>query len=135
MIEVRIPKEIRKYKEKLFFGLTLRQSICTAIGLITSIPVYIVVSQRMGEDFASWVVIFIGMPLFLLGYFNYNGLNFEQFIVAYLQSEVIYPKKRKYKTENLYDILLEQIEKEDRENKKNAKVTQRKRTTRKKANT
>lgn len=40
MIEIRIPKEIRTYKEKLFFGLTLRQLICTLIAVVVNVPLY-----------------------------------------------------------------------------------------------
>ena len=40
MIAVRIPEEIRKYKEKLAFGLTARQLICTIIAAAICVPLY-----------------------------------------------------------------------------------------------
>lgn len=41
MIEIRIPKEIKNYREKLFFGLTLRQCICAGVALLICVPLYI----------------------------------------------------------------------------------------------
>ncbi|WP_433946995.1 PrgI family protein [Paenibacillus sp. SN-8-1] len=105
MIEVRIPKEIRTYKEKLFFGLTLRQLICTGIAILINVPLYWFGRNIIGSDGASWVVIFIALPLFLIGYFNYNGLTFEQFLKSVIQQEFIYPQKRKYITVNLFEVL------------------------------
>ena len=93
MIEIRIPKEIRTYKEKLFFGLTLRQLICTLIAVVVNVPLYWFGRDVIGADLASWVVIFVAMPLFLIGYFNYNGMTFEQFIKSVIQQEFIYPQK------------------------------------------
>jgi hypothetical protein len=105
MIEIRIPKEIRTYKEKLFFGLNLRQLICTLIAIVVNVPLYWFGRNIVGADTASWIVIFIAMPLFMIGYFNYNGMTFEQFIKSVIQQELIYPQKRKYVTLNMFEIL------------------------------
>ncbi|MEK4433104.1 PrgI family protein [Paenibacillus sp. FSL M7-0802] len=105
MIEIRIPKEIRTYKEKLFFGLTLRQLICTLIAVVVNVPLYWFGRDVIGSDAASWVVIFVAMPLFLIGYFNYNGMTFEQFIKSVIQQEFVYPQKRKYITLNMFELL------------------------------
>lgn len=112
MIEIRIPKEIRTYKEKLFFGLNLRQLICTLIAIIINVPLYWFGKDYVGSDTASWIVIFIAMPLFMIGYFNYNGMTFEQFIKSVIQHEIIYPQKRKYVTVNMFELLTSVKEKE-----------------------
>lgn len=41
MIEIRIPKEIKNYREKLFFGLTLRQCICAGTALLMCAALHI----------------------------------------------------------------------------------------------
>ena len=41
MIEIKVPKEIKDYKSKLFFGLSVRQFICTAAALGICVPLYI----------------------------------------------------------------------------------------------
>ncbi|WP_068612497.1 PrgI family protein [Paenibacillus tuaregi] len=112
MIEIRIPKEIRTYKEKLFFGLNLRQLVCTLIAIVVNVPLYWFGRDIVGPDTASWIVIFIAMPLFMIGYFSYNGMTFEQFIKSVIQQEIIYPQKRKYVTVNLFEVLSNTKEKE-----------------------
>jgi hypothetical protein len=107
LIEVKIPKEIRTYKEKLFFGLNLRQTICAALAIAINVPLYIFVRPLIGNDLASWLIIITAVPLFLIGFFQYNGMPFEQFILCILRFQLLTPQKRKYKTENLFAILME----------------------------
>ena len=121
MIEVKIPKEIRTYKEKLFFGLNLRQTICAALAIAINAPLYIYVRPYIGDDLASWLIILTAAPLFLIGFFKYNGMPFEQFILCILKFQLLTPQKRKYKTENLFGILMKthqkkvELEKKQRE--------------------
>ena len=75
MIEIRIPKEIKNYREKLFFGLTLRQCICAGIALLICVPLYIFGNRFLPQEAVSWVVIFIAAPLMLAGFFRYNDMT------------------------------------------------------------
>ena len=106
MIEVRIPKEIKAYKEKLFYNLTLRQTVCSVLAISINVPLYYFGKEYISQDILSWIVLFVAVPIFLVGYFNYNGLNFEDFIKAVFKYNFLYPQKRKYKSENLFEILL-----------------------------
>ncbi|MDD4572488.1 MAG: PrgI family protein [Clostridia bacterium] len=112
MIEVRIPKEIRTYKEKLFFGLNVRQTICSVLAIAINVPLYIFIRPHIGDQIASWLIIFTAGPLFLIGFFHYNGMPFEQFIICIMKFMFLIPQKRKYKVENLYAVLLDLHEKE-----------------------
>lgn len=98
MIEIRIPKEIKNYREKLFFGLTLRQCICAGISLAICVPLYIWGHHFLPQEAISWIVVFIAAPLMFTGFFRYNDMAFEQFAV-----EVIHfyasPQKRVYSYE------------------------------------
>lgn len=105
MIEVKIPKEIRNYKEKLFFGLNLRQILCTIIALGINIPLYFALKEYLSADLVSWIIIGIALPIFLIGYFNYNGMPFEQFVACIFRFMFLTPQRRKYKTDNLFAVL------------------------------
>ena len=85
MIEIRIPKEIKNYREKLFFGLTLRQCICTAIALLICVPIYIFGNRFLPQEAVSWVVILIAVPLMFTGFFRYNDMAFEQFALEIIR--------------------------------------------------
>lgn len=102
MIAVRIPKEIKAYKEKLVAGLTLRQLIASILAMAICVPLYIHGTKFLNEELVSWVVMFIALPLAGFGFFKFNGMPFEKFAVAIFRQAVLLPTKRKYKTENCF---------------------------------
>ena len=84
MIAVRIPEEIKKYKEKIAFGLTSRQLVSSIIALAVCVPLYWFGRSYIPEDVLSWLIILIALPLLAIGFFHFNGMPFEKFIVAWL---------------------------------------------------
>jgi hypothetical protein len=101
MIEIRIPKEIKNYREKLFFGLTLRQCICAGIALLICVPLYIFGNRFLPQEMVSWLVILIAAPLMMAGFFRYNDMMFEQFAVEFFYQNFT-PQKRVYSYEPIY---------------------------------
>ena len=65
MIEVRIPKEITEYKEKVIFGLSIRQLIFFTLTIILSLSSYFILTKKLGlsMDSASYVIIIESLPL------------------------------------------------------------------------
>lgn len=101
MIEIRIPKEIKNYREKLFFGLTLRQCLCAGAALLICVPLYIFGNRILPQEAVSWVVILVAVPLMLVGFFRYNDMMFEQFAVEFMFHNFA-PQKRIYSYEPLF---------------------------------
>lgn len=101
-ISVRIPDEVRTYKEKLVFGLTARQLICTGLALIICVPLYWFGRGYLSEDVLSWAIILIALPLLATGYIHIQGLPMEKFAVAWFKFNWLYPRKRKYEIDNVY---------------------------------
>ena len=101
MIEIRIPKEIKNYREKLFFGLTLRQCICAGVALLICVPLYIFGNRFLPQEAVSWLVIFIAAPLMMAGFFRYNDMMFEQFAVEFFYQNFT-PQKRVYSYEPIF---------------------------------
>lgn len=102
MIAVRIPEEIRKYKEKIAFGLTARQLICTILTLFICVPLYWYGKDYIQEDILAWIIIAIAVPLEAIGFVRINGMPMERYAIAAFKFEVLYPRKRKFKTENIW---------------------------------
>ena len=96
MIEIRVPKEITEYKEKFLFGLTVRQFISAAAALAICVPLFIFGKDAIGEDLIGWIIILIAVPILAFGFFKYNGLNFEDFIVLLIRQKWLEPQKRTY---------------------------------------
>jgi hypothetical protein len=102
MIAVRIPEEIRKYKEKIMLGLNARQLLATLIALFICVPLYWFGRKYMGDDTLSWIIIAIALPILAIGYFKFNGMPMERFVVAIFKHEFLFPRKRRYVTENAF---------------------------------
>ena len=96
MIEIKIPKEITEYKEKFLFGLTIRQFVSAAAALCICIPLYIFGKDFLGDDVVSWVIILVALPIFAFGFFKYDGMPFEQFLILLYRQKWVEPQKRKY---------------------------------------
>ena len=102
MIAVRIPEEIKKYKEKIMFGLNARQLIATLLALFVCVPLYYWGRDYIADDILSWLIIGIALPLVAIGYFKFNGMPMEKFTVALVKFEFLFPRKRKFKVENAF---------------------------------
>ena len=97
-IEVRIPKEISEYKEKILFGLTIRQLLCFISAVILGLGSYFLVSRFVGTQIAGYVVIIEVLPIFATGFFKKNGFTFEKYMKLILKHK-LGQNKRKYQTE------------------------------------
>ena len=42
-----------------------------------------------------------------IGFFQYNGMTLERFLLAYIRTEFIYPHRLVFKSDNLYAKLME----------------------------
>ena len=84
-MEVKINREIRNYTESMFFGLSL--------------PMF-------GLETLSWVCVLGAAPFAALGFITYHGMTAEQFLWAWLRSELLEPKQLTCEPQNLYYELL-----------------------------
>ena len=107
-MEIRINKEIKDYHESLFMGLSMRQFICSLGAVGAAVGIYFGLSNVLDKETVSWLCIVCAAPLAAAGFFKYNGMNFEQFVIAYIYSEFICSGVRTYKSENyIYDAYKE----------------------------
>ena len=91
-MEVRINKEVRNYQESLFFGLSLRQFLFALLAVAVAVGVYFGLRPVLGHGEIGWVCILAAFPFALGGFFQYNGMNLEQFLLAFFRSEFLTPK-------------------------------------------
>ena len=99
-MEIRINKEIKDYHESLFMGLSMRQFMCSLGAVGATVGIYFGLKGVLDKETVSWLCIVCAAPLAAAGFFNYNGMNFEQFVVAYIYSEFLCSGVRTYKSEN-----------------------------------
>ena len=128
-MEVKINKEIRQYKENIFFGLTLRQFICSVLACVVAVGIYFIFKPILNNTgTVSWLCIAGAVPFALLGFAKYNGMTAEKFIVAWIKSEILTPKKLVFKPDNLYLDMYKQCEKTIKKKVKKDKRKKKKKT-------
>ena len=101
-IEVRINKEVRDYQESLFFGLSLRQFLFALLAVLVAVGVYFGLKNVVGPGEIGWICVLAAFPFALCGFFTYNGMTFERFVLAFIRSELLCPKRLVFRSENLY---------------------------------
>jgi hypothetical protein len=102
MIELEIPRDIRKYEAKLFGPFTTRQLVCFVIAAVIALAAYFVLADMMPQDICFFVIIIIDLPLLLCGWVKPYGMPFEKFAKTAFTTTFVSPAARKYVTENAF---------------------------------
>ena len=55
----------------------------------------------------GWVCVLAAFPFALCGFFQYNGMTLERFLLAYIRSEFLFPRRLVFKSDNIYAKALE----------------------------
>ena len=123
-MEIKINKEIRDFNESIFFGLSMRQFIFSSLAVVVAILLYFLLRNFLGIETLSWLCIVGSAPFALFGFVKYNGMYAEEFIIAWIKSEILTPSVLLFKPENIYDELINsENRKAKKEGVKNDKVT------------
>lgn len=125
-MEVKINKEIRQYTESIFFGLSLRQCICSLLACGIAVAIYFTLKPITNTTTVSWLCMAGAVPFALLGFVRYNGMTAEKFFMAWIKSEILMPKRLTFKPSNYYLNLYKQNlkykNKKEKKTKKNKEV-------------
>ena len=97
-MEVKINKDIRDFSESIFFGLSLRQFIFSILACLVAV----VLKPFFGIETLSWVCILGAAPFAALGFIKYNGMTAEEFVIAFIKSEILMPKHLTFNSQNIY---------------------------------
>ena len=84
MITIKMSKDIKKQKSKLFWGLTGRQMIFTALAIFIAIVVNCILD--LNDTVKAVLVISFSIPFLLMGWIQINGLTFEKFVAVWIRN-------------------------------------------------
>lgn len=105
-MEVKINQDIRTYSESMFFGLSMRQFVFSLLAVIVAVGLYFFLRPVVGTETVSWMCILGAAPFAVMGFVSYHGMTAEQFLWAWLRSEVLEPKRLTFEPTNLYYEML-----------------------------
>ena len=67
--------DIRRIKEEIFFGLTLKQILILMPGALLSAFSYMLISSKGLNTLGGWAAVFISAPFVYLSVFRYQGMT------------------------------------------------------------
>ena len=108
-MEVKINKEIRDFTESIFLGLSMRQFFFSVIACAVAVILYFIFRPFFGIETLSWMCILGAIPFAVLGFVKYNNMPIENFIKAWIKSEILMPKHLTFKSENIYALSLKPV--------------------------
>ena len=101
-MEVKINREVRDYTEAIFFGLSFRQFVFSLLAILVAVGAYFILKPYLGTETVSWVCILVAAPFAALGFVKYNGMTAEKFILVWIRSVFLMPKKLVFKATNIH---------------------------------
>ena len=101
-MEVKINKDIRDFSESIFFGLSMRQFIFSIMACLVAVVLYFLLKPFFGIETLSWVCILAASPFAALGFIKYNGMTAEEFVIAFIKSEILMPRHLTFNSQNIY---------------------------------
>ena len=97
-MEFKINPEIAKYTEAIYFGLSLRQFIFSSLAVGVAILLYFLLRPIFDIETLSWVCVLGAAPFAALGFFTYNGMTAEKFLVVWVRDMILEPRSLDCKT-------------------------------------
>jgi len=133
MAYVPVPKDLSKVKTKVALGLTKRQLVCFSAAAAIGVPTYFLTRGIIGNSPAVLVMILLMLPAFFIAMYEKDGQPAEKILRNVIRTRFLWPGKRPYKTENLYEILAREARTVGNKTEATAKTAVRKRPNRKSA--
>ena len=114
MLSVKLPAEIRAYKSKLYFGLSVRQILSLIAAVVICVPVGVFGHKYISGDLLSWIIMLLAAPCIAVGFLKFHEMPFEEYVKCVFRF-YFRPQKRVYEnTEtNIFISIREEILEEE----------------------
>ena len=110
-MQLKINKEIRDFKESIFFGLSMRQFLFSAFACGIATFLYFTFIDKLGMELTSWVCMIGALPFAAIGFITIQGMTFERFLIELYKSALLYFNPLEYKPYNyFYELTNKRIE-------------------------
>ena len=101
-MEININKDIREYTEGVFFGLNMRQLICSGLAVASAVAIYFYARKTVSQEVITYLCIAAAAPFAAIGFIKYNGMPMEKIFVAWMKDNFLVPRRLTIKSNNIY---------------------------------
>ena len=77
------------------------------LAVFIAVGLYFALRSVAGTEETGWICILGAAPFAACGFFKYNGMHAERFVMAWLRAEFLYPRQLAYKAENTYAKIMD----------------------------
>lgn len=119
-MEVPINKDIREYKQSIFFGLDLRQLLWSGAAILAGVGIFVVVNKYMVEEIALILSAAVAIPFMMMAFYKRNNMPMEEVIEVWIRSQRT-PRELSFVEINEYaQRMMEHKEQKEKEAKQSA---------------
>lgn len=111
MIEMEMSRDIKEYSPKIVGFLDKRQVVCVLVASTYGIPLFLML-KGLSITLKVTIVAVAMFPVLACGWAKAYGLPLEKFFFKCIMPMLMSPRKRLYKTNNIYGLEDKEIEKE-----------------------
>ena len=91
-MQIKSNEEAREYRAKIFFGMTLRQLLCSALAAAGAFVPFLLLQGRVPVEVISWVCILTAAPFAAFGFIRWHGMYMEEIVRVFYRSRVVLGK-------------------------------------------
>ena len=107
-MQIKSNKEVRDYKEVVYFGMTIRQLLFTGLAGGAALGVYFLCHRRMPMEMVSWLCVeavswlcvAAAVPFGAFGFVQWHGMPFEQIVLVFIRSRLVLGRPVFFRPEN-----------------------------------
>ncbi len=111
-MQIKSNQDVREYKEVVYFGMTLRQLIFSALAGAAALGVYLLCGRRMSMEAVSWLCVAAAVPFAAFGFVRWHGMAFEQLIGVFIRSRLVLNRPLFFRPDNPYKAVITSYQKE-----------------------
>lgn len=105
-MQLKSNQEVRNYREVIYFGLTIRQLIFSALAGGSAVGIFFLLHNRVPMEVISWICIITAVPFASFGFIRWHGMYMEDIIKVYFRSRVILGKTVFFRPKNAGKVLI-----------------------------
>ena len=98
-MQIKSNQDVREYKEVVYFGMTLRQLIFSALAAAAALGVYLLCNRGMSMEAVSWLCV-AAVPFGAFGFVRWHGMPFERIIGVFIRSRLVLGRPLFFRPEN-----------------------------------